>query len=59
MPTDDVRGRTCILARPPQSAGLPVGLQLVGPQHADLVVIRAAAALEEAIGFDAVAPFPA
>ncbi len=41
------------------SDGLPVGLQLVGPQHADLVVIRAAAALEAALGFDAVAPFPA
>ena len=40
------------------SAGLPVGLQLVGPQHADLVVIRAAAALEAALGFDALAPFP-
>ncbi len=41
------------------SEGLPVGLQLVGPQHADLVVIRAAAALESALGFDTVAPFPA
>ena len=28
------------------SDGLPVGIQLVGPQHADLVVIRSAAALE-------------
>ncbi|MHB8330370.1 MAG: amidase [Acidimicrobiales bacterium] len=37
-------------------SGLPVGLQLVGPQHADLVVIRSAAALEEAIGFDDLAP---
>ena len=36
------------------SKGLPVGLQLVGPQHADLVVLRSAAALEAAIGFDAV-----
>jgi aspartyl-tRNA(Asn)/glutamyl-tRNA(Gln) amidotransferase subunit A len=36
------------------SNGLPVGIQLVGPQHADLVVLRSAAALEEAIGFDAV-----
>jgi len=36
--------------------GLPVGLQLVGPQHADLVVLRSAAALEEAIGFDDLAP---
>ena len=37
-------------------AGLPVGLQLVGPQHGDLVVIRSAAALEQALGFDEVAP---
>jgi Asp-tRNA(Asn)/Glu-tRNA(Gln) amidotransferase A subunit family amidase len=36
--------------------GLPVGLQLVGPQHGDLVVIRSAAALERAIGFDEIAP---
>jgi len=36
--------------------GLPVGLQLVGPQHADLVVIRSAGALEAALGFDEVAP---
>jgi len=38
------------------SDGLPVGIQLVGPQHADLVVIRSAAALEAAIGFDEIAP---
>jgi aspartyl-tRNA(Asn)/glutamyl-tRNA(Gln) amidotransferase subunit A len=38
------------------TGGLPVGIQLVGPQHADLVVIRSAAALEQAIGFDEVAP---
>ena len=36
--------------------GLPVGVQLVGPQHADLVVLRSAAALEQALGFDATAP---
>ncbi len=35
------------------SSGIPVGLQLVGPQHGDLVVLRTAAALEEAIGFEA------
>jgi aspartyl-tRNA(Asn)/glutamyl-tRNA(Gln) amidotransferase subunit A len=35
--------------------GLPVGLQLIGPQHADLVVLRSAAALEAAIGFEEVA----
>ncbi len=38
------------------AAGLPVGLQLVGPQHGDLVVLRSAAALEEAVGFDELAP---
>lgn len=37
-------------------SGLPVGVQLVGPQHADLVVLRSAAALEEALGFEALAP---
>jgi aspartyl-tRNA(Asn)/glutamyl-tRNA(Gln) amidotransferase subunit A len=30
--------------------GRPVGLQLIGPQHADLAVLRAAAALEIALG---------
>jgi aspartyl-tRNA(Asn)/glutamyl-tRNA(Gln) amidotransferase subunit A len=29
--------------------GMPVGLQLVGPQHGDLVVLRTAAALEAAL----------
>ena len=38
------------------SSGLPVGLQIVGPQHGDLVVLRAAAALEEALDLDARAP---
>ena len=38
------------------AAGLPVGLQLVGPQHADLLVLRSAAALESIVGFDAVPP---
>jgi aspartyl-tRNA(Asn)/glutamyl-tRNA(Gln) amidotransferase subunit A len=33
-------------------AGLPVGLQLIGPQHGDVGVLRAMAALENAIGFD-------
>lgn len=32
------------------SAGLPVGLQVIGPQHADQVVLRTIAALEEALG---------
>ena len=37
-------------------AGLPVGLQLVGPQHGDLVVLRAMAAIEASFGLDPVAP---
>ena len=36
--------------------GMPVGLQVVGPQHADVAVMRAIAALEEILGIDAVAP---
>ncbi|HEX9968892.1 MAG TPA: amidase [Acidimicrobiales bacterium] len=34
------------------SDGMPVGLQIVGPQHGDLVVLRTMAALEEALGLD-------
>lgn len=32
------------------AAGLPVGLQVVGPQHGDQVVLRTIAALEQALG---------
>ena len=38
------------------STGLPVGVQIIGPQHGDLVVLRAAAALEEALDLDTRAP---
>ncbi|HZD65449.1 MAG TPA: amidase family protein [Acidimicrobiales bacterium] len=38
------------------ATGLPVGLQLVGPQHGDQVVIRAAAAAEAALGPGPLAP---
>jgi aspartyl-tRNA(Asn)/glutamyl-tRNA(Gln) amidotransferase subunit A len=41
------------------SLGLPVGIQLIGPQHGDLVVLRSAAALEQALDLDPIAPFPA
>ncbi len=37
-------------------SGLPVGLQLVGPQHADQVVLRAAAALENALELNTIPP---
>jgi Asp-tRNA(Asn)/Glu-tRNA(Gln) amidotransferase A subunit family amidase len=37
-------------------SGLPVGLQVVGPQHGDVAVLRALALLEDAIGFDQLAP---
>lgn len=39
-------------------AGLPVGLQIVGPQHGDLAVLRAMAAIEDALGVMSPAPFP-
>ncbi|MGZ4708027.1 MAG: amidase family protein, partial [Acidimicrobiales bacterium] len=38
------------------SDGMPVGLQVVGPQHADVAVMRAIASLEQILGLDAVAP---
>jgi len=38
------------------ATGVPIGMQIVGPQHADLAVLRAAAAVEQLLGFDAVAP---
>lgn len=37
------------------AGGLPIGLQLVGPQHADQVVLRAAAALEDGLALPGVA----
>ena len=40
------------------SSGVPIGLQVVGPQHADQVVLRAMAALEDALGFDELAALP-
>jgi aspartyl-tRNA(Asn)/glutamyl-tRNA(Gln) amidotransferase subunit A len=36
------------------SEGLPVGLQLIGPQFGENTIFRAAHALEQAIGFDVV-----
>ena len=37
-------------------SGLPVGLQVVGPQHADVAVLRALALLEDVLAIDRVAP---
>lgn len=37
--------------------GMPVGLQVVGPQHGDLVVLRALAVLEDTIGLDPICPY--
>ena len=36
--------------------GLPVGLQAVGPQHADVAVLRALALLEDTLAIDRLAP---
>jgi Asp-tRNA(Asn)/Glu-tRNA(Gln) amidotransferase A subunit family amidase len=38
------------------AGGLPVGLQVVGPQHGDVVVLRALALLEDLLGIDRLAP---
>jgi Asp-tRNA(Asn)/Glu-tRNA(Gln) amidotransferase A subunit family amidase len=38
------------------SAGVPVGLQVVGPQHADMAVLRVLAALEDLMAFEQTAP---
>jgi Asp-tRNA(Asn)/Glu-tRNA(Gln) amidotransferase A subunit family amidase len=37
--------------------GLPVGLQVVGPQHADVAVLRVLALLEDLLEVDDLAPF--
>jgi aspartyl-tRNA(Asn)/glutamyl-tRNA(Gln) amidotransferase subunit A len=37
--------------------GMPVGLQVVGPQHGDVAVLRLLAVLEETIGVDTVCPY--
>jgi aspartyl-tRNA(Asn)/glutamyl-tRNA(Gln) amidotransferase subunit A len=33
-------------------AGMPIGLQVVGPQHADIGVLRFMAALEDLMAFN-------
>ena len=38
------------------SSGLPVGVQVIGPQFGDAVVLRVAAALEGCYGFERLAP---
>jgi aspartyl-tRNA(Asn)/glutamyl-tRNA(Gln) amidotransferase subunit A len=37
------------------TVGVPIGIQLIGPQHADQLVLRSAAALEGLLGFDELA----
>jgi aspartyl-tRNA(Asn)/glutamyl-tRNA(Gln) amidotransferase subunit A len=38
------------------SSGLPVGLQIVGPRHADALVLRAARAYERATDWTSTRP---
>ncbi|WP_426572636.1 amidase [Aquihabitans sp. McL0605] len=37
--------------------GMPVGLQVVGPQHADVAVLRMLALIEETVGVDHACPY--
>jgi Asp-tRNA(Asn)/Glu-tRNA(Gln) amidotransferase A subunit family amidase len=37
-------------------SGLPIGLQVVGPQHGDVAVLRAVACIEDVLALDTVAP---
>ena len=37
--------------------GMPVGLQVVGPQHADVVVLRMLALLEDVLDIDDRCPY--
>jgi Asp-tRNA(Asn)/Glu-tRNA(Gln) amidotransferase A subunit family amidase len=39
--------------------GMPVGLQVIGPQHADVAVLRLVALLEDTLALDPVPPFGA
>jgi aspartyl-tRNA(Asn)/glutamyl-tRNA(Gln) amidotransferase subunit A len=36
--------------------GMPVGLQVIGPQHADVAVLRLLALIEDSLGLDPIAP---
>jgi Asp-tRNA(Asn)/Glu-tRNA(Gln) amidotransferase A subunit family amidase len=38
------------------ATGLPIGLQVVGPQHGDVAVLQTLATLEDLLGIDALAP---
>lgn len=38
--------------------GMPVGLQVIGPQHADIAVLRAMRSFEQLLDLDTVAPLP-
>jgi aspartyl-tRNA(Asn)/glutamyl-tRNA(Gln) amidotransferase subunit A len=38
------------------SSGMPIGLQVVGPQHGDVAVLRALALIEDTLALDPIAP---
>ncbi len=46
-------GTVCVGFTP---AGMPVGLQVVGPQHADAAVLRMLAVVEDAFAIARLAP---
>ncbi|MEY2569795.1 MAG: hypothetical protein QOE63_145, partial [Acidimicrobiaceae bacterium] len=40
------------------SDGMPIGLQVIGPQHADVAVLRLLKVIEETLALDTIAPLP-
>jgi Asp-tRNA(Asn)/Glu-tRNA(Gln) amidotransferase A subunit family amidase len=37
---------------------MPIGLQVIGPQHADVAVLRLLKVIEETLALDTIAPLP-
>ena len=49
-------GRRCAYAGLGRESGLPIGLQLVGPEFSDMITIDVARLLRDECGFDCVRP---
>ena len=58
-PFNMTRSPAATVRRRHEQRRAPDRVQLIGPQHGDLVVLRTAAALEAALDLDTLAPLPA